>query len=178
MRSSLFEALESRCLLNAAGFSDKIDNPFFPIAPGMTWVYKGVKEGAALKDRIVVQNYTRQIKGVTCMVVLDRVYEDGELTEKTHDFFAQDTKGNVWYFGEQSRDIENGHVVSTEGSWEHGVNGAKAGIVMEANPAVGDKYAQENSPGIAEDQAEVLTLHARAKTPFGAFKNCLETLET
>ena len=178
MRHNTCEALEPRCLFNAAGFVDAIDNPYFPIAPGRTWVYTGVKDGARLKDRIVVQNYTKVIKGVTCAVVLDRVYEDGVLVERTHDFYAQDTKGNVWYMGEHSRDIENGVVVSTEGSWEHGVNGAKAGIIMEASPKVGDSYFQESSPGVAEDHAEVLALHARARTPLGAFKNCLETHET
>ena len=178
MAVHLIEALERRRLLNATGFSDTIDNPYMFLSPGMMWLYKGHKEGVPETDRLVVQSYKRQIKGVTCMVVLDRVYENGALVEKTHDFFVQDTKGNVWYMGEQSRDIENGHVVSTEGSWEHGVNGAKGGIIMEANPAVGDKYTQEHLAGVAEDEAEVLTLHAHARTPFGAFKNCLQTNET
>jgi hypothetical protein len=171
------EALEPRRMLNAAGFVDVIDNPFMPLTPGATWVYKGFKEGAVLKQRTVVQGYTKTIRGVTCTVVLDRGYEDGELVERTHDFFAQDDKGNVWYFGEKSREIENGVIVSFEGSWEHGVDGAKAGIIMEADPQVGDVYFQENAPDVAEDQAEVLTLHAHAKTPFAAFKNCLETRE-
>jgi hypothetical protein len=171
------EPLERRTFFNAAGWSDVIDNPLLPFVPGMTWVYKGTKSGAPELNRVVVQGYTKQIKGVTCTVVLDRVYEDGQLTENTHDYYAQDVNGNVWYFGEKSRDLENGRVVSKEGSWIAGVNGAKAGIIMQAAPAVGQSYFQEFAAGVAEDQAEILALHAKARTPFAAFKNCLETRE-
>ena len=141
----------------------------------MSWVYKGSKLGVAEVDRVVVQGYTKLIKGVTCTVVLDRVYEAGKLTESTHDYYAQDDKGNVWYFGEKSRNLENGKVVSKEGSWIAGTSGATAGIIMPVVSTVGQSYYQEFSAGVAEDQAEAVTLHAHAKTPFGSFKNCLET---
>jgi hypothetical protein len=131
-----------------------------------------------VKNVITVQDYTVQIQGVTCNVVLDRVFTAGELSEKTHDFFAQDTSGNVMYMGEMSRDIENGKIVSREGSWIAGLNGAMSGIIMEAAPKIGDVYTQEHLAGVAEDTGEVLALHAKARTPFGAFKNCLETQET
>jgi hypothetical protein len=147
------------------------------MTPGTTWVYKGNTDGEPVKDRVVVQSETVVIKGVTCAIVLDRVYTNGELSEKTQDFFAQDDKGNVWYFGENSREIDNGKVVSREGSWLHGVNGAKAGIIMPAVNSIGQTYAQENAPGVAQDTAETLALHATAKTPFGTFHNCLETRE-
>src|SRR5215468_9146685 len=80
------QALESRRLYNAAGWADAVDNPFLPFTPGMIWVYKGVKNGVAERNRVVVQSYTRTLMGVTCTVVLDRVYEAGKLTEKTHDY--------------------------------------------------------------------------------------------
>lgn len=176
--SAMLESLEPRRLFNAAGWSDTINNPMFPLQPGATWVYKGHgPSGVRLKDRVVVQAYTKEIRGVTCAVVLDRVYENGVLVERTHDWFAQDDHGNVWYFGEISREYENGVLVSTEGSWEHGVDGARAGIIMKAQPQIGDAYYQEFYSGEAEDQAEVLALHAGAQTPYGRFKNLLETKE-
>src|SRR2546423_2161367 len=173
------EALESRRLFQATGWSTVIDNPLLPWTPGARYVYKGVKNGAPEKNVVVViASYTRQVMGVTTTVVLDRVYESGKLTEKTHDYYAQDTFGNVWYFGEASRDLENGKVVSTEGSWEAGVKGARPGIIMQAKPNVGDEYRQEFATGVAADQAKVLTLNGRAKTPFAMFTHCLQTQES
>ena len=58
----------------------------------------------------------------------------------------QDDAGNVWYFGEDSKEFQDGSV-STEGSWQAGVNGAEPGILMEAHPQRGDKYYQEFSAG-------------------------------
>ncbi len=161
-----------------SAFADTIDNPNMPVLPGATWIYTGIKDGEPLKQRVVVQDYTQVVDGVICTVVLDRVFVNGELEERTHDFFAQDLAGNVWYFGEHSRDIQNGQVVSTEGSWEAGVNGATAGIVMLAQPGVGDHYAQEHATGVAEDEAVVLSANGgKADTAFGRFSNCLVTQE-
>src|SRR5262249_33957244 len=158
----------SRIALNAAGWADTVDNPYLPFKQGMHWTYKGATDGQPEKNTVVVQSYTKLVKGVTCTAVLDRVYINGSLFEKTQDFYAQDDKGNVWYFGEASREIENGKVVSREGSWLAGVNGAKAGIIMPADPTIDGPYYQEFQPGVAEDQAQNLTVHAKARTPFGS----------
>jgi hypothetical protein len=159
-------------------FDTVIDNPYLPMAPGTTYIYRGTnKDGTALRNRVNVTHDTRLVMGVTTIVVRDREYEDGDLVEDTLDFFAQDKAGNVWYFGEQSREIEDGQVVSTEGSWEAGVNGAKPGILMRARPGIGDQYQQESAPGIAEDGARVLSLRARARTPFATFGRALKTEE-
>ena len=99
----------------------------------------------------------------------DRVFEDGELVEDTFDWYAQDTDGNVWYLGEDSKEYEDGEVVSTEGSWEAGVDGALAGIIMKAAPAVGDAYRQEYYEGEAEDLAEVIELGARVSVGAGDY---------
>src|SRR5262249_31425060 len=141
------ETLEVRRLF-AGAWADTIDNPYMPLIPGASWLYRGAKSGVPMKDRVVVQNYTTVIMGVTCTVVLDRVYVGGKLSENTHDFYAQDHFGNVWYFGEAERDLENGKVVSTEGSWRAGVNGANPGIIMQAEPTLGDVYTQEFAPGV------------------------------
>src|SRR3954467_10643218 len=118
------EPLEPRRLL-ASGWSSVIDNPLFPLLPGTAWRYKGTKGSEAETVRTAVTNDTRLIQGVTTTVVLDRAYINGELVEKTYDYFAQDKLGNVWYFGENTKEYENGLVVSTSGSFEAGVNGAK-----------------------------------------------------
>lgn len=103
---------------------------------------------------------------------------NGELTEDTFDWYAQHRDGTVWYFGEDTKTYDKGVVVSTEGSWEAGVNGAQPGIIMEAHPQVGDSYRQESLAGAAEDQAEVVGLAESATVPFGTFDNCLKTRET
>jgi hypothetical protein len=116
--------------------------------------------------------------GVKCREIADKVYVDGFLEEDTLDWFAQDELGNVWYFGEDTRELDQaGNVVSTEGSWEAGVDGALPGILMEARPRVGDTYRQEFYPGVAEDMATVLALNKTVKVPFGTFRDCLQTKE-
>ena len=107
--------------------------------------------------------------GISATVVRDTVEEDGEVVEDTYDWFAQDDEGNVWYLGEDSKEYEDGEVVSTEGSWEAGVDGALPGIVMLAEPAVGDAYRQEYLEGEAEDLGEVHELGARETVPAGTF---------
>ena len=120
---------------------------------------------------------TRLILGVTCVEVHDVVSVDGDLTEDTRDWFAQDMAGNVWYFGENSNQIEGGLVVGAEGSWEAGVDGAKAGIIMKAAPVPGGTYRQEFLLDTAEDIATDLRLDASVTVQYGSFANCLETKE-
>src|SRR6478736_908038 len=97
-RRAIYEALENRLMFASVptAWSDVIDNKYMPLLPGATWLYRGTKDGVHEKNRIIVQDTTRVIMGVTCVSVLDRVWEAGKLTEKTHDFFAQDLLGNVW----------------------------------------------------------------------------------
>src|SRR5215471_14540066 len=133
--------------VNPANFATEIDNPFFPLQPGTTFIYKGLKEGSKLRDRFAVTDRTIVIDGVTCRVVHDKVFVQGVLQEDTFDYFAQDREGNVWYFGEDTKELDKkGRVVSTEGSWRAGVNGAEPGVIMEAHPRVGDHYFQEIAP--------------------------------
>jgi hypothetical protein len=152
-----------------------IDNPYFTLTPGTTFTYQTKTEDGTEKDMVIVTNETKEILGITTTVVWDRVWLDEDLTEETFDWHAQDKQGNVWYMGEDSKEYENGKVVSTEGSWKAGVDGAKPGIIMEANPQVGDSYRQEYYPGHAEDAAKVVSLNETVKVPFGTFTNCLQT---
>lgn len=163
--------------IDPADFTAKIDNEFFPLKPGTTFVYRGKTKDATEGDVVAVTSETRNIMGVECVVVRDTVTEDGEITEKTFDWYAQDDKGNVWYFGEDSKEYENGKVKGTAGSWEAGKDGAKPGIIMPANPKVGESYRQEYYKGEAEDMARALKLDASATVPYGSFEHLLMTRE-
>ncbi|WP_440948347.1 hypothetical protein ACSAZL_09020 [Methanosarcina sp. T3] len=164
-------------VINPDDFVEVIDNPYFPLTPGTTFVYEGESEGEPIRDEVYVTNETRMVMGVTTIVVRDREFEDGELAEETFDWYAQDKDGNVWYFGEDSREYDEGEVVSTEGSWEAGVNGAQPGIIMKGNPQVGDTYRQEYLVGEAEDMAEVISLNESVSVLYGSFEDCLKTKE-
>ena len=158
-----------------------ITNKFMPLRPGTTFVYKGTKDNLPTSDNFIVTHQTKKIIGVTTVVVLDQAFdENGKLVEDTFDWFAQDDAGNVWYFGEDTKELDpdTGKVISTEGSWKAGVNGAMPGIIMEAHPKVGDKYQQEFAAPVAEDMAKVLSLHASVCVPFRCFHgNLLKTKE-
>jgi hypothetical protein len=166
--------------IDPANFVATIDNPFFPLPPGKTFVYEGDTAQGHEHDEFAVTHNTKVILGVTCIEVHDTVHLAGDLTEDTLDWFAQDTDGNVWYFGENSKQLAGGLFLGVEGSWIGGIDGAEPGIVMKAHPAVGDFYRQEYLLGVAEDMAEVVSLTDTATVPFppGAFSNVLKTLET
>jgi hypothetical protein len=115
--------------------------------------------------------------GVECVVVSDKAWENGKLIEQTYDWHAQDKKGNVWYFGEDTKEYNNGKVTSTKGSWEAGVDGAKPGIIMQAHPKVGQSYRQEYYKGEAEDMAKAISLDESVRVPYGSFDGVLETKE-
>lgn len=159
-------------------FVSVVDNRYFPLRPGTRFVYRGTEDGEPETVITEVTHRQKTILGVKVVVVLDRVYLGGALKEKTLDWYAQDEDGNVWYFGEDTKEYENGKVVSTAGSFEAGKNGAKAGIIMLAHPHVGDRYQQEFARGVAEDRARVLSLHADVSVPYGSFHNCLKIVET
>lgn len=160
--------------IDPANFVSLVDNPLFPLQPGTVWEYSVNKEGATAKVVITVMRETKKIVGVTTTVVHDLVTEGGQIAEDTWDWYAQDRDGNVWYFGEATTKTEGGKS-STEGSWEAGVKGAKAGVIMEAHPKVGDNYRQEYAPGVAEDRAEVLSLNESVTVRKGSFNGCLKT---
>ena len=142
----------------SATFVAGIDNPYFPFTPGATWSYEGVEDGEVERIEVIVTSDTRVVDGVTTIVVRDKVTLDGELIEDTFDWYAQDSAGNVWYLGEDSTEYEDGQAVSTAGSWETGVDGARPGIIMYADPSahIGVPYRQEFYPGEAEDVGEII----------------------
>ena len=161
-------------------FTTTIDNPYWPMDPGTRWTYRETdQEGARLKVVVTVSDQTEKIaNGVTARVVRDTVTEDGEIVEDTFDWYAQDKDGNIWYLGENTAEFDKGKLVTKEGSFEAGVDGALPGIIMPADPKDGMQYRQEYYKGKAEDNGEVLSTDEMAQSPFGQFDNALLTKDT
>ena len=152
-----------------------VTNPFFPLTPGTVFTYR--TDDGVETNTVEVTHQTKTILGVATTVVHDQVFREGSLTEDTFDWYAQDRQGNVWYFGEDTKELDHGVVLTTEGSWEAGMNGAHAGLIMLADPKVGDSYKQEDAPGVVADMGKVLSLKETATVPAGSFFPCLQTAE-
>jgi hypothetical protein len=163
--------------VDPATFGHAIDNPNFPLQPGTTYRYTGEEDGLPVEDVFSVTRDRKKITGVTTTVVHDQGFVDGELAEDTFDWFAQDAAGVVWYFGEDTKQIDDGVVVSTAGSWEAGVNGARAGIFMPAVVRAGDTFQQEYAAGVAEDCFLINRTRTRVTTPYVTSASSLQTLE-
>jgi hypothetical protein len=176
--SSATAASEGPISPDPGNFVARVDNPWFPLAPGTTFVYRGVKDGKSARDVVTVTHSTKRIQGVRCTAVADRLYLAGGLEERTTDWYAQDRRGNVWYFGESTAELDRaGHVTSTEGSWQAGRDGAQAGIFMTARPAVGQSRRQEYYKGHAEDHFAVVSLRARVSVTYVSSIRALLTKE-
>src|SRR5437667_474934 len=137
-------------VIDPANFVRHVTNPFFPLPPGQTFVYEGHTKDGFVHNDFIVTHTTKVILGVTCTEVHDVVYLDGVLAEDTLDWYAQDRKGNVWYFWESTAEFENGRPVTLAGTFTAGVNGDKPGIIMEAHSLPGDFYRQALSLANAE----------------------------
>jgi hypothetical protein len=161
--------------IDPADFTNQVDNPFMPWKPGTVFHYKS--SAAGTRNPVAVTHRTTKILGVECVVVRDVVKVNGKPEERSLDWYAQDKQGNVWYFGEASSQFTHGHWVhDAADSWRSGVHGARPGIIMEAHPRKGDRYAQENAPN-SKDRAKVLGYVGQMTVPFGTFHHVLETKE-
>jgi hypothetical protein len=162
--------------MNPAGFTTEVTNPYWPMKLGDHWIYRETNaEGEVQRNDVVVTDRTKTIMGIETLVVHDTVRLGGELTEDTFDWYAQDAEGNLWYFGEDTTEYENGKVKTKEGSWEGGVDGALPGIIMPAHPRVGMIYREEYYKGHAEDGAQIISVDALAKVPYGRFDHGVQT---
>ena len=163
--------------IDPAEFQATVDNPYLPLVPGTTLTYIE-KVGKRTSDNtITVTHDTKTIMGVTCVVVHDQLVEKGVLKEDTFDWYAQDRLGNVWYFGEATKEFLPRGRVKTEGSWEAGVDRAQPGIIMLAHPVPGEPYRQEYGPGHAEDMGQVIAVGQSVTVPYGSFADCVRTKE-
>ena len=163
--------------IEPADFVTRVDNPFFPLAPGTVYHYEAETDEGHETETLEVLSDTKKILGIAATIVHDQVFLEGDLKEDTFDWYAQNKEGNVWYFGEDTRELEDGEVVSTEGSWEAGVGGAKPGIIAWADPAahIGEEYRQEFLKGVAEDFGKVVAVDQSVTVPFGSFTGCIKT---
>jgi hypothetical protein len=179
--SSLFAPVASATTpvkLDPSNFVPHVTNPWFPLKPGTTWIYRGVKDAKQTRNVVTVTHRTRTIVGVRATEVHDLLYEAGHLEERTSDWYAQDKRGNVWYLGEATAELDkNGRVTSREGSWLTGVNGAEAGIYIPGHPHVGDAARQEYYKGHADDHFQVLSLTATVEVPYISSHHALLTKE-
>jgi hypothetical protein len=150
-------------------------NPWFPIQPGLQVVKDGhVNVGdRRLTHRIVytITDATKMINGVRATVALDQDFNGGELAEQALDFVAQDKKGNVWYLGSYTETYEGGQFVNATDAWLAGVNGAKAGVLMEAHPKKGDSFLQATVPGEGSAIAQVVKTGSSKCVPFKCYED-------
>ncbi len=167
-------------ILDPADFTTEIDNPYWPLAPGTRWTFREVDEEGLVKTIVIIATQqTKQIaNGITARVVRDTVSEEGAIVEDTFDWYAQDRLGNVWYLGEDTATVEDGKIVSKDGSFEAGVDGALAGIAMPGDPQSGMRFRQEFYQGKAEDHAEILSTSEMTDTPAGHFEDVVLTKDT
>lgn len=160
-------------------FADTGSNAFFILEPGYHLTLEGEEDGEAVELVITVMNETRQVDGRTTRVVEERESVEGELVEVSRNFFALcEETGNVFYFGEEVDDYENGEIVGHSGAWLAGENDAKAGIIMPGTPLLGARYFQEIAPEVAMDRAEIIEDDEELETPAGTFENVLVIRET
>jgi hypothetical protein len=165
--------------LSPSDFVAGVNNPYFPLVPGSTYVYELQTDEGLERTEVQVLTDTRSVLAITATVVRDTVTLDGELVEDTYDWYAQDASGNVWYLGEDVSNFEGGRFVGKAGSWEAGVDGALPGIIMFGDPSahIGETYRQEYYAGEAEDMADLLSVNETVTVPFGSFSAVLKTLD-
>jgi hypothetical protein len=157
----------------------RVDNRWFPLKAGNRYAYRGTEDGDRLRDVLIATYRTKVVDGVTCRVVFDRGWVNGILDERTYDFYAQTRRGTVWYFGENTATLDrHGHVISREGSFMSGRDGAEAGIFMTRNPHPGPSFHQEDFPGHAEDVFTVVRRGAHVVVPLINTRHALLTRET
>lgn len=166
--------------LDPADFTADVTNPWFPLEPGTRWTYREIDEdGEVVEVVVTATSVTREIaNGITARVVRDTVTLDGAIIEDTLDWYAQDSAGTVWYLGEDTAEFEDGEITTRAGSFEAGVDGAQAGVIMPGSPTVGMTYRQEYYEGEAEDIAEILALGQRASVPAGEYDDLVQTADT
>jgi hypothetical protein len=162
-----------------AGFEHPRPNPWFPLRRGDAWVLRGTDAGRHYTERVTVLHRRRLVAGVRTTVVRDVLRRaDGSVAELTHDYYAGDHRGTVWYFGERTATYDrHGAVTGREGTWRAGRHGAVAGRVMPTDPRVTDAFRQEYRRGSAEDQAWVVQRGVSVRTPAVTTRTGLRTLE-
>jgi len=162
-------------LTDPAAYKAAVDHPYFPMTPGTVWVYEGLYEGRFRHDEVRVLDEPRLLWGIPCMGLREEQYLDGDLAQVTTEWFAEDRRGNVWKFGEESLEFDGPSFARSDDSWVVGEGDALPWMMISATPAVGEVYVGYRPDG--QDVMEVETLHASVIVAAGVFADCLRILE-
>jgi len=154
-------------------FVGVVDNPYFPLTPGVTFVYESHTDAGLKRRNVSVTGETREILGVECVVVRELETLDGVVVETSDEWFAQDVEGNVWCFGEHSLEFEDDKLVDVDNR-QVGSDGVRAGICMKAAPGIADTYYHQFAPGHSEEIAEVLGVDESVTIRSGTFDGCVK----
>jgi hypothetical protein len=163
--------------INPEDFTNVITNEYFSLPVGKKMIYEGETADGLERTEIEIESATKEILGVETLIYRDRVYVEEVLVEDTRDYLAQDKEGNVWYFGEEVDNFEDGVLKDHEGSFIAGEDGAKPGIWMKAEQVVGDSYRQEYYPGEAEDIRDVVAVDQTVTTELATYTGCVQTYD-
>ena len=176
------ESWTSSFNMGDCNFSTTGTNPYFILQPGYHLVFAGVEDGESLNVTVTVSNETKVVgDGIVTRVVEERTVnsETNDLKEITRDYFAICDKTNsVFYFGEDVNNYENDELVDHEGSWLHGSNNARAGLIMPGTVLLGSRYYQEIAPDVALDKAEIVSMNQTVSVPAGSFRDVIKMTET
>jgi hypothetical protein len=166
--------------LEDCDFTSTGENSYFILKPGQYQVIlEGEEDGEKHQLIMTVLDETKVVDGVETRVLEEKESEGGNLVEVSRNYFAIcKPSNNAIYFGEDVDIYEDGKIVSHEGAWLAGQNGAKAGMIMPGRVEVGLKYYQEIAPGVAEDRAEIVSVNEVLATSVGNFEQVLKTEET
>lgn len=171
-------AQEYQPTINPKDFSSHIEgNPYFNLPVGTVVTFEEQTEDGMETVRIEILDETVKVNGIETRVYWDRVYVDGELVEDTRDYIAQHKNGDVWYFGEDVNNYEDGKLTDHHGTWLYGEHNAQPGIWIKANPRVDEVYRQEYLAGEAEDMVEVISLDATVSANGKTYTGCLQTFD-
>ena len=169
------QAWQTTFPVDVRALSTEGESAYFVLKPGFQATYRG----GSGKLVITVTNQTEAIGGITTRVVEEREWKGADLVEVSRNYFAIDpASGNIYYFGEDVDAYKKGKIVNHDGSWRHGINGARFGLMMPGKPAVGMKFYNEQAKGVAMDRAEIVSVTDKLTTPAGAFDRCVRTRET
>jgi hypothetical protein len=165
-------------VLHASNFVSVIDNKYYPLPVGRTWIYRGVKDGRSQTDTVKVLARTKLVaEGIRARVVSDIATDGSKVLEKTFDWYAQDKQGNVWYVGEDTTAYLPNGKIDKSGSWEAGIHDGEPGLIMKAAPKVPNAYRQEYLAGQAEDTAWIVGGTDSLTVPYGTVHHVLTSLE-
>lgn len=163
--------------INPDEFTNIIDNPYFALPVGKKMVYEAETEEGTERIEILIPGWTKEVMGIETLVYWDRVFLDGVLIEDTRDYLAQHANGDVWYFGEDVDNYEDGELADHDGAWLAGEDGALPGIWLKADSQVGDSYYQEYYAGEAEDRGDVTAIGQSVDVAYGTVTDCVVVFE-